>query len=156
VQGLIRPTPYTYIHTYNCCWSSPAQSLSRLSPVGLMTIFYCLKFEIPSTWRTKSPYLYPPGKVWPGYTPRHWVLFTSPPTTRRATVEVFDPTSTREWTDSVLNLFQLYHLYTDGVESTVHCCTPSFLWERVSLPCQCYRTPQAWPYLSTEQCAKYD
>jgi hypothetical protein len=27
--------------------------------------------------------------------PRHWVPFSSPPTTRRATVEVFDPASTR-------------------------------------------------------------
>jgi hypothetical protein len=37
-----------------------------------------------------------PGTGWPGYTPRHWVPFSSPPTTRRATVEVFDPTSTRD------------------------------------------------------------
>jgi hypothetical protein len=29
------------------------------------------------------------------YTPRHWVPFSSPSTTRRATVEVFDPTSAR-------------------------------------------------------------
>jgi hypothetical protein len=43
-----------------------------------------------------SPYLYPPGTGWPGYTPRHWVPFSSPRTTRRATVEVFDPVSTRE------------------------------------------------------------
>jgi hypothetical protein len=28
---------------YNCCWYSPAQSFS--SPVGLVTIFYCLRFE---------------------------------------------------------------------------------------------------------------
>jgi hypothetical protein len=40
-------------------------------------------------------YLYPPGTGWPSYTPRHWVLFPSPPTTRRATVEVFEPASTR-------------------------------------------------------------
>jgi hypothetical protein len=25
-----------------------------------------------STWRARSPYLYPPGRGWPGYTPRHW------------------------------------------------------------------------------------
>jgi hypothetical protein len=30
---------------YNCCWSSPAQSFSGPSPVGLTTIFYCLWFE---------------------------------------------------------------------------------------------------------------
>jgi hypothetical protein len=28
------------------------------------------------TWRAKSPYLYPPGTGWPGYTPRHWVECT--------------------------------------------------------------------------------
>jgi hypothetical protein len=31
------------------------------------------------------------------FTPRHCVPFSSPPTTRRATVEVFDPASTREY-----------------------------------------------------------
>jgi hypothetical protein len=30
---------------YNCCWTSPAQSFSGQSPVGLVTIFYCLSFE---------------------------------------------------------------------------------------------------------------
>jgi hypothetical protein len=51
-----------------------------------MTKFYCLRFETPSTWRTISSYF--PGTGWPGYTPRHWVPFSSPPTTRRATMEV--------------------------------------------------------------------
>jgi hypothetical protein len=40
------------------------------------------------------PYLYSPRIGWPSYTPRHWVPFSSPPTTRRATVEVFVPAST--------------------------------------------------------------
>jgi hypothetical protein len=53
--------------------SSPGQSLSGPSPAGLMTTFYCLRFENPPTWRTRSLYLYPPGTGWPGYTPRHWV-----------------------------------------------------------------------------------
>jgi hypothetical protein len=61
-----------------------------------MTKFYCLKFETPPTWGTRSLYLYPPGVGWPGYTSRHWVPFSSSPTTRRATVEVFDPASTHE------------------------------------------------------------
>jgi hypothetical protein len=30
---------------YNCCWSSSAQPFSRPSPLGLTTIFYCLRFE---------------------------------------------------------------------------------------------------------------
>jgi hypothetical protein len=58
-------------------------------------IYYCLKFETPPTWRAKSSYLYPPGTGWPSYTPRHWVLFSSPPMTLRAVVEVFEPTSTQ-------------------------------------------------------------
>jgi hypothetical protein len=62
---------------YNCCWPSPAQSFSSPSPAT----FYCLRFETPPTWRTRSPYLYPPGTGWPSYTPRHRVHFSSPPTT---------------------------------------------------------------------------
>jgi hypothetical protein len=44
---------------YNCCWASPEQSFSGSSPAGLVTIFYCLRFETPPTWRTRYPYLYP-------------------------------------------------------------------------------------------------
>jgi hypothetical protein len=65
------------------------------SRAELVTIFYCLRFEIPSTWRARSPYLYPPGTMWLSYTPRHWVPFSSPPTARRAAMEVFDAASTR-------------------------------------------------------------
>jgi hypothetical protein len=80
---------------YNCCWSSTAQSFSGPGPAGLMTIFNCLRFETPPTWRARSPYLYHPGTGWPSYTPRYWVPFSSPPTTRRAMVEVFEPASAR-------------------------------------------------------------
>jgi hypothetical protein len=48
---------------------------------------HCLRFESPQTWRARSPYLCSPGTWWPGYTPRHWVPLSSPPTTRSATVE---------------------------------------------------------------------
>jgi hypothetical protein len=37
-----------------------------------------------------------PGTGWPSYTPRHWVPFSSPHTTRRAMVEVIDHVSTRD------------------------------------------------------------
>jgi hypothetical protein len=52
----------------------------------------------PPTWRVSSSYLYPPGTRWPSYNPKHWVwvLFSSPPTTHRVTVAVFEPVSTRE------------------------------------------------------------
>jgi hypothetical protein len=69
--------------------ASPVQSLSGLSPTGLKVIFYYPIFESPPTWKARSPYLYPPGTLWPSYRPRHWVLFLSPLTTRRATVEAF-------------------------------------------------------------------
>jgi hypothetical protein len=41
------------------------------------------------------PHLYPIGTGWPSCNPRHWVTFSSPPMTRRATVELFEPTSKR-------------------------------------------------------------
>jgi hypothetical protein len=53
---------------YICCWPLPAQSFSGSSLLVLATIFYCLRFE---------------------------TSFSSPPTTRRVTVEVFDPASTQ-------------------------------------------------------------
>jgi hypothetical protein len=31
-----------------------------LSPMGLMTIFYCPRFETPPAWMTRSLYIYPP------------------------------------------------------------------------------------------------
>jgi hypothetical protein len=70
--------------------------LALLGPslAGLVTMFYCLTFETPPTWGVKSPYLYPPGTGWPSYTPTHCFPFSSPPTTRRSTVEVLEPAST--------------------------------------------------------------
>jgi hypothetical protein len=102
------------------CWRpSPAQSYSGPGPAGLMIIFYCLRFETPPTWRARSPYLFPPGAGWPGYTHRHWVPFSSPLTTRRATVEVSEPASTGEPTIHG-NYSSLYSLGTDRTGNTVH------------------------------------
>jgi hypothetical protein len=50
---------------YNCCWSSPVQSFLGLSSAGLVTIFYCLIFDTPSTCRARPLYLYSPGTGWP-------------------------------------------------------------------------------------------
>jgi hypothetical protein len=50
-----------------------ARTFSGPNPAGLAATFYSLR----------SPYLYPPGREWPSYTPRHWVGFSSPLTTRR-------------------------------------------------------------------------
>jgi hypothetical protein len=47
-----------------------------------------------------GPRIYIPGTGWPDYTPRHRVPFSSPPTTHRDTVEVFEAASTRAFTRS--------------------------------------------------------
>jgi hypothetical protein len=44
---------------YNCLWFSPVQSLSCPSSTGLMTIFYCLRFETRATWRARSRIYFP-------------------------------------------------------------------------------------------------
>jgi hypothetical protein len=50
-----------------------------------------------SALRSVSAFMPPPPQVtgWPSYTSRHRVPFSSPTTTRRATVVVFQPASTR-------------------------------------------------------------
>jgi hypothetical protein len=88
---------------------SPVQSQLGLSPAGLKTIFIVPILETPPTWRARSPYLYSPITMWPRYTPEHWIPFPSPLTTRRATVEVFYPASTREWTVPVQSCLHLYN-----------------------------------------------
>jgi hypothetical protein len=40
---------------YNCCLASPAQSFSGPYPAGLVTMFYCLKFDNSQTWRNRFP-----------------------------------------------------------------------------------------------------
>jgi hypothetical protein len=39
--------------------------------------YFNVSFDTSPTWKTRSPYLYPPGRGWHGYTPRHWVPFSS-------------------------------------------------------------------------------
>jgi hypothetical protein len=68
----------------------------------------------PPTWWARFPYLYPPWTGWPSYVPRHWVPFSSHPTTRRATVEVFDSASTR----GLKTEFILYNIYTSSSDLT--------------------------------------
>jgi hypothetical protein len=60
------------------------------SPVGLVTIFYCLRYETPKTWRDSVAQLYPQALN---------SLFVAP-TTRGATVEVFEPASNCQFSQS--------------------------------------------------------
>jgi hypothetical protein len=46
---------------YSCGWASPARPLSDPSFAGLMTMFCCLKFETPRTWKARFLYIFPPG-----------------------------------------------------------------------------------------------
>jgi hypothetical protein len=39
---------------------------------GLFTGLDCYSSAQPPTWRTRSPYLWPPETECPSYTPRHW------------------------------------------------------------------------------------
>jgi hypothetical protein len=77
--------------------------------------------RFPRTWKTRSPYLYLPGTGWPNYTPRHWVPFSSP-TTRWATVEVFDPASTQGCNCHFSHAVRLSPL---GITSTVRPIVPA-------------------------------
>jgi hypothetical protein len=94
---------------YNCCRPSPAVILESES---CGTHGHILLSRLPPTWRARSPYLHPPATGWPSYAPRQWVPFSSPPTTRRAMVEVFEPVSTRETAQSQVQ--RQSHITTDG------------------------------------------
>jgi hypothetical protein len=59
---------------FNCCWASPAQCFSSLSPAGLTAIFYCLNFWVSPNLEGQVMYLFPPGTGEPNYTSRHWVI----------------------------------------------------------------------------------
>jgi hypothetical protein len=72
----------------SCCWASPAESSSGVSPAAHMVIFYCLNFETRPTSRVRFLYLFPLGIGWPSYIPGTGFTFLSTVTTRRATVDV--------------------------------------------------------------------
>jgi hypothetical protein len=65
----------------------PKNMVGRLYPPALGSTYPNLEDQV--------PVFISPRTWWPSYTPRHWVPFPSPPTTRRVTVEVFEPASTR-------------------------------------------------------------
>jgi hypothetical protein len=112
----LRPTAINFLFQLNPCGYSPCVTCSltrgwvcRLELLldiareiilgaesrGTHNVFYRLTFETVPTWRARSPYLYPPGTEWSSYAPRHLVRFSSPHTTSRNTVEVFEPASTQ-------------------------------------------------------------
>jgi hypothetical protein len=82
------------IYLYNCFWVLPEQSLWSPCPAELRP-YFTVSFQTLSTCRARSPYLYPPERGWPSYSPGHWVPISLPFMTLRAMAEVFCPTSTR-------------------------------------------------------------
>jgi hypothetical protein len=54
---------------------------------------FTVRFQTSSIWRSRSRYLYPAGIEWPSYNPRHSVPFSLPPSTHRATVDIFKSAS---------------------------------------------------------------
>jgi hypothetical protein len=81
---------------YNCCWVSSAQLFLGPSPTGLMTTFYFLRLRLSQPGRPGPRiYIYALGTRWSSYTPRHWIPFSPPLTTHKATVGLFEPSTTR-------------------------------------------------------------
>jgi hypothetical protein len=97
-----------------------------------MTIFYCLRFETPPTWRARSPYLHvpviPPSIEFP--------FRPSPPTTRRATVEVFEPAPARTAKKTSIPILRVLSLPGDNVSTELFpsniCSTVT--WQSFSMP----------------------
>jgi hypothetical protein len=81
----------TYIHIYIYL-----KGIDITHNPVIIVKFRRLKLTQSQIYWARSPYLYPPGNGWLNCTPRHWVPFPSPFTTRRATAEVFEPASTRD------------------------------------------------------------
>jgi hypothetical protein len=116
-----------------------------------MTIFYCLRFETPLTWRARSPYLYPPRTGWPGYTPRHWVRFSSLTTTRKAAVEVSSSLHTVGGGEATVSQSEL--LYTWRFTANQFILAPSSLrfTTRIFFFARRVRIIRVWPLHGTHE-----
>lgn len=64
---------------FSCCWDSPVQPFSGLSPARLITIFYCFIFDIPPTCihftQEDGISVIHPGICWPAPI---WILLLVP------------------------------------------------------------------------------
>jgi hypothetical protein len=86
-----------------------------------------------SNLEVQVPVFISPGPWWPSYIPKHWVPFSSPSTTRRATVEAFDPAynisrRTTENTISILVVQQYLDPYIEtDVRLSAYCIATALL-----------------------------
>jgi hypothetical protein len=121
-------------------WVCHLQLLLAHASAVIMTIFYCLRFNTHPTWRARSLYLFPPRNRVVLLYHQALVPFSSPPTTRRAMVEVFEPASTQGPTknSSWFSLCSLHmdHIYnnTSNNSSAVACL---FVTMETCLLCCC-------------------
>jgi hypothetical protein len=92
----------------------------RFESVGLTTIFYFSDMRLPQH-EGPGPRFYIPRNRVAGYTPRHWVPFSSPATTRRVTVEVFKPTCTRDHDPTISQLVITSRARTAQKTSFLYC-----------------------------------
>jgi hypothetical protein len=74
------------IYSYNRFWALPEQSLWGPIPAELRP-YFTVSFQNIPTWRSRSPYLYPPGTGWP-IPPGTWFPFCGPLTTLKVKVKV--------------------------------------------------------------------
>jgi hypothetical protein len=79
---------WSIIYWYNCFWALPGQSLSGPSPAELTTIFYSFIWHSPYLDGQVLLFISPRNRVAQLYLPGT-VPFSSPLTTRRATVKLF-------------------------------------------------------------------
>jgi hypothetical protein len=128
---------------------SQSVSLGVEPHLGLMTRYlllfdtFGLDFVGRPLWREdRSVFVYAPGPCqrslsrvrvpwdsWPYFNASGLRLpFSSPPTTRRVMVEVFDPA----FTLGQLNWFSLYSLRTDHAQNTQFCCCIRKITQRIS------------------------
>jgi hypothetical protein len=112
--SLLRPTTRIFIFQLNTCGYSPyvtfsltrgwvcrlqlllglaSEAILRSESHGNHNHILLSQIHDSPNLKARSPYLYPAGTGWPSYIPRYWGPFSSPPTTRRATVEAFDTVS---------------------------------------------------------------
>jgi hypothetical protein len=99
-------------------WPLPSQWFLVQSPMGLMIIF-CLAvgaFRLCLQPGGPGPCIYVLQWRWPSYTPRHQIPFLLPSMTCRATVEVFQPTSTQGW----LSVLHHRNSYIPKISSLPH------------------------------------
>jgi hypothetical protein len=179
--GGIRPRLHTGILRWksksksHCDWRSVSQSVSLgIEPhLWLMTRYYCLTVTVLFSWgalsdeRTGLSFVYAAAGRFrvrvPWYSRPYFTVsdlrlpFSSPPTTRRVTVEIFEPASTR------VNQLRwiLYILGTDHAQKTHHCVVAwrrphrkhSFLYccvcELLSNGCLCGSAVLAWSKYAT-------